>query len=58
MASRLASPQSAFYNCILRVYVCEKQYITAARFIAAAPFPEGGSDKQFMRYSYYRGTLS
>lgn len=49
------SPQSALYNCILRVYVSEKQYLTATHFIASAPFPENVSDKQYIRYSYYKG---
>ena len=51
----LLSPQSALYNCILRVYVTEKQYLTATNFIASAPFPENVSDKQYIRYSYYKG---
>ena len=50
--------RSALYNCILRVYVSEKQYLTATHFIASAPFPENVSDKQYIRYSYYKALVS
>ena len=51
-------PQSALYNAILRVYIAERQYLTAAHFLQTASFPADVSDKQFLRFSYYKALVS
>ena len=50
--------QSALYNCILRVYISARQYLTASHFLSTAEFPSDVSDKQFLRFSYYRALVS
>lgn len=50
--------QSSLYNCILRVYISDRQYLTASHFLRTAEFPSNVSDKQFLRFSYYRALVS
>lgn len=57
-ASGGAHPQSALYNAILRVYTDARQYLTAAHFLASARFPADVSDKQFLRFCYYKALVS
>lgn len=51
-------PQSALYNSILRVYITDRQYLTASHFLQTASFPAHVSDKQFLRFSYYKALVS
>ena len=48
--------QSVLYNSILRLYVREKQFLSASHFLQTAQFPSDVSDKQYVRYCYYKGT--
>lgn len=50
--------QSALYNSILRVYITDRQYLTASHFLQTASFPAHVSDKQFLRFSYYKALVS
>ena len=49
---------SSLYNCILRVYISDRQYLTASHFLRTAEFSCNVSDKQFLRFSYYRALVS
>ena len=50
--------QSGIYNCILRVYIDAKQYLTAAHFLQKTEYPSDVSDKQYVRYCFYKGNQS
>lgn len=40
------------------MYITERNYLTAAHFLETASFPSDVSDKQFIRYCYYKALVS
>ncbi|KAK8799531.1 hypothetical protein WA158_006080 [Blastocystis sp. Blastoise] len=49
--------QASLYNLILSMYIYNKEYEAAATFIQRSHFPADISDKQYVRYLYYKGLI-
>lgn len=49
--------QAVLICWLLRLYICARQYKSAAHFVSKVAFPENASNNDLARYMYYQGRI-